>query len=301
MVALRQGDTPTDRFEDHTFLSLLLTGATAKGVPRRSVLEFEPGGGTVPLPADGRYELGRVFDPSFEPISPGGLRATRLIIASPFPEERERVFYFAGYDASVVGSWKPHFHVVHKTYQDTAWIYRGEIQSSSAPTPPPVDGEPVLKSLPDCDAVRDAAGTGQLFECVHVPNLTDIHKGVNGFAIADLNRDGRRDVIATMSPPVSLPGGLGTTTGNVGEPLLPYSPGEYRQGVFCWRNLLAETGDARFEKVTGNGLAVEARLKFDREKQIYEPQGKAPGLAYLVFADGSSLQNTRSSGENENS
>lgn len=165
--------------------------------------------------SDGRYELGRVFDPDFEPSSPGGLRATRAIIASPFPEERERVFYFAGFDASMVGSWKPHFHVVHKTYQDTAWIYRGEIQSSSAVTPPPVDGKPVLKSLSDCDAVRDAAGTGQLFECVHVPNLTDVHKGVNGFAIADLNRDGRPDVVATLSPPVSLPGGLGAETGSV--------------------------------------------------------------------------------------
>jgi hypothetical protein len=79
----------------------------------------------------------------------------------------------------------------------------------AAATPAPVDGKPVLKSLPDSDAVRDAAGTGQLFECVHVPGLTDIQKGVNGFAIADLNRDGRPDFIATVSPPVSLPGVVG--------------------------------------------------------------------------------------------
>ncbi len=69
------------------------------------------------------------------------------------------------------------------------------------------------------------------------------------------------------------------------EPLLPYSPGEYRQGVFCWKNLFRETGETRFEKVTGNGLAVEARLKYDREKQVYVPQGTAPGLPYLFFAD----------------
>jgi len=366
--------------------------------------------------------------------------------------------------------------------------------TTSVPTPAPVDGKPVLKSPPDSDAVRDAAGTGQLFECVHVPGLTDIRKGVNGFAITDLNRDGRPDFIVTVSPPVSLPGVAGATTGNVDrvsrrtavdqllvlineggfrfrehrieirdskltpenfdsraqvpnladfngdgfldifitrhspvsagqnrgnlpllgntflvsdgawdrfvdvstkmgtrneraynrqssigdvngdgwldiaigcdnignamgglpwsrlfvfrpngakfedgqfediggtdrvpdfggfyhdsskdkagpnlalrdvdgdgdldllqschidlrEPLRPYSPGEYRQGVFCCKNLFRETGETRFEKVTGNGLAVEARLKYDREKQVYVPQGKAPGLPYLFFAD----------------
>jgi hypothetical protein len=71
----------------------------------------------------------------------------------------------------------------------------------------------------------------------------------------------------------------------VRQPLLPYSPGEYRQGVFCWKNLLAETGQLRFEKITGNGLACEARLKYNRDKQLYEPVGKAPGLPYLFFAD----------------
>jgi catechol 2,3-dioxygenase-like lactoylglutathione lyase family enzyme len=74
---------------------------------------------------------------------------------------------------------------------------------------------------------------------------------------------------------------------DVREPLLPYSPGEYRQGVFCWKNLLAEIGTLRFEKVTSNGLAVEARLRYNREKQVYEPatDARAPGLPYLFLAD----------------
>jgi hypothetical protein len=91
---------------------------------------------------------------------------------------------------------------------------------------------------------------------------------------------------------------------DVRQPLLPYTPGEYRQGVFCWKNLLAETtagngtgsyqddrclsqfpAGLRFEKITGNGLACEARLKYNRDKQLYEPVGKAPGLPYLFFAD----------------
>lgn len=45
--------------------------------------------------------------------------------------------------------------------------------------PPPVEGKPALKTL--SDAVRDAACTGQLFECVHVPGITDVREGMNAF------------------------------------------------------------------------------------------------------------------------
>lgn len=65
----------------------------------------------------------------------------------------------------------------------------------------------------------------------------------------------------------------------------PYTPVEYRQGVFCWRNLLVETGEFRFEKITGNGLACEARLRYDRETKTLSPEGLAPGLPYVSLAD----------------
>jgi arylsulfatase A-like enzyme len=342
----------------------------------------------------------------------------------------------------------------------------------------PVDGKPALKQLPDSDAVRDAAGVGQLFECIHVPGITDVHEGMNGLALVDLNRDGRMDLIATYSPPLSsgesrlallinqggfrftpqeitirdstltmkefggaaqipnladfngdgfldilitrsapmqagkvragrqpigmtfllsdgawdrfidvshrlgarnelgynrqtsigdvngdgwldiaigcdniknaigglphsrlyvfMPNGPELLNGkfqdiggtdlvpdfggfyhdstkdkagpgislrdldndgdldlvqsyhtDVRQPLLPYWPGEYRQGVMCWTNQLRQTGTLRFEKVTGNGLHCEARLKYNRQKQLYEPAGdaRAPGLPYLSMAD----------------
>ena len=73
-------------------------------------------------------------------------------------------------------------------------------QTPPAPIPTPErPGEPPLKKLPDSDAVRDAAGRRQLFECSHVAGLTNIREGMNGFAIADLNRDGLPDIIATFS------------------------------------------------------------------------------------------------------
>jgi arylsulfatase A-like enzyme len=71
---------------------------------------------------DATYEWGRIFDPT-EPLpnnAPGqnGLRATRSICISPFPEDGGRVLYFGGFDAG------PSDVAVH---HNTAWIYRGAL------------------------------------------------------------------------------------------------------------------------------------------------------------------------------
>jgi hypothetical protein len=91
-------------------------------------------------------------------------------------------------------------------------------------------------------------------------------------SLRDLDNDGDLDLIQSYHVDVQ-------------DPAAAYSPAEYRQGVLCWKNMLAETGRLRFEKITGNGLAVEARLKWNPTAQAYDAQGKAPGLPYISLAD----------------
>jgi hypothetical protein len=90
--------------------------------------------------------------------------------------------------------------------------------------------------------------------------------------LRDLDGDGDLDLIQSYHV-------------DIRDPTLPFSPVEYRQGVFCWKNLLVETGKLQFEKVTGNGLACAAHLKLDRATKTTTPVGKAPGLPYISLAD----------------
>jgi hypothetical protein len=48
---------------------------------------------------NGTYDWGMVFDPDHPPAPGRSLDTTRRICVSPFPEDRGRVLYFAGYDA----------------------------------------------------------------------------------------------------------------------------------------------------------------------------------------------------------
>ena len=63
-----------------------------------------------------------------------------------------------------------------------------------------------LKTLRPSDAVNDASGTGQLFENIHVPGITDNVEGTNGFALADLDGNGYLDIVQVTTPPFNLEG-----------------------------------------------------------------------------------------------
>ena len=66
---------------------------------------------------DGRYQHQPIYDSAHVIPEGQSLGACRTITLSPFPEDGGRALYFGGYDA---GGGKCH---------NTAWIYRGEIQS----------------------------------------------------------------------------------------------------------------------------------------------------------------------------
>ncbi len=150
-----------------------------------------------------------------------------------------------------------------------------------------------------CDNIKDAMGgvphsrlyvfkpNSAKFEAGHYEDIggTDLVPDFGGFYhdsgkdkagpdinLRDLDNDGDLDLIQSFHCDVL-------------DLAAPYSPIEYRQGVFCWKNLLAETGKLQFEKITGNGLACEAHLKLSADKRSTEPVGKAPGLPYISLAD----------------
>jgi len=68
------------------------------------------------------YEWGRVFDPAFPLPNPyaGGLRATRAMCLSPFPEDAGGVLFFGGFDAA---------SRTGPVYHNTAWIYKATLKA----------------------------------------------------------------------------------------------------------------------------------------------------------------------------
>jgi catechol 2,3-dioxygenase-like lactoylglutathione lyase family enzyme len=118
-----------------------------------------------------------------------------------------------------------------------------------------------------CDNIKNAMGgfphsrlyvfkpNGPRFEDGHFEDIggTDLVPDFGGFYhssakdkagpdinLRDLDNDGNLDLIQSYHV-------------DVRDLSAPYSPIEYRQGVFCWKNSLAKTGKLQFEKVTGNG------------------------------------------------
>jgi len=90
---------------------------------------------------------------------------------------------------------------------DLMWTFFQKHARGEAGQERPSAGSPEAgsrKPLPDSDAVRDAAGTSQIFESVHVPGLTDFREGTNGVAFADFDGNGYLDALTVTTPPFVL-------------------------------------------------------------------------------------------------
>jgi|GEM_PF-768402 len=93
-------------------------------------------------------------------------------------------------------------------------------------------------------------------------------------SLRDLDNDGDLDLVQTCH--ADMTGALQTDREAVAN---------YAQGVWVWKNLLRETDEFRFERVTGNGLAEYARLEWNPETERYDAIETGSGLPYLAFAD----------------
>ena len=95
-----------------------------------------------------------------------------------------------------------------------------------------------------------------------------------GISLRDLDSDGDLDLVQTFH--ADMTGAMQ----NERE-----AAANYAQGVWVWKNLLRETGEFRFERVTDNGLAEYASLKWNPEAERYDATAVGSGLPYLAWAD----------------
>jgi len=93
-------------------------------------------------------------------------------------------------------------------------------------------------------------------------------------SLRDLDNDGDLDLVQTYHADMT---GAGQTEREAAA--------NYAQGVWVWKNLLRESGQFRFQRVTGNGLAEQAKLRWNAEKQFYEAAAPGSGLPYFALAD----------------
>lgn len=103
------------------------------------------------------------------------------------------------------------------------------------------------------------------------PNIDRAGPDIN---LRDLDSDGDLDLTQSYHSDMTR-----------ADPLDPLASGEYAQGVGVWHNMLAETGEFRFQRVTDDGLAEWGKMRYNRDTQRYEPLAHAVGLPYIAMED----------------
>jgi hypothetical protein len=121
---------------------------------------------------------------------------------------------------------------------------------------------------------EDIAGTLGLEEFGGYTGDTTRDKAGPCVSLRDLDNDGDLDLVQTYH--ADMTGAMQSDR---------EAAGNYAQGVWVWKNLLRETGEFRFQRVTDNGLAEYAKLHWNAEKQFYEASASGSGLPYFAFAD----------------
>ncbi|MFZ5830028.1 MAG: hypothetical protein ACOY3P_08065, partial [Planctomycetota bacterium] len=114
----------TPAMDPATGRSVYLVSGWFKPAGREETGELGKSAWYLVVAADGRAQLARVFD-SAHPLTDAefGLRCSRSIRPSPFPEETGRIWYFCGFDQTPVSGRGT------AAKGDTAWIYKGSLKT----------------------------------------------------------------------------------------------------------------------------------------------------------------------------
>jgi hypothetical protein len=100
----------------------------------------------------------------------------------------------------------------------------------------------------------------------------DKDRGGPGILLRDLDNDGDLDLVQGYHMDT-----WGRITGE-------YPVAFYDYGIFCWKNLLAETGEFRFERIKDNGIAQRGKLKI-RAPYDYDVVEPAVALPFISSGD----------------
>ena len=100
----------------------------------------------------------------------------------------------------------------------------------------------------------------------------DKDRGGPGILLRDLDNDGDLDLVQGYHMDT-----WGRVTGE-------YPVAFYDYGIFCWKNVLAETGEFRFERIKKNGIAQRGKLKI-RAPYDYDVVEPAVALPFISSGD----------------